>query len=148
MKAFATILLIMVFLLGVPLSSIAQESNTKIEIGESTIASLLMGLNSDNMGLKSSCAYMLGELRVSSAVVPLMRVLHNDENEEVRISAALALYKIGTPMSIHAVKQAIRFDDCKRVSKLANKFYSDFVREELKKKDKQETEKLFAQTED
>jgi hypothetical protein len=148
MKAFSTILLILVFFSGVSLSTIAQESDNKSEVSESTVASLLVGLKSDNIGLKSSSAYMLGELRVSSTVVPLMRVLHNDKNEEVRISAALALYKIGTPMSIHAVKQAIRFDESKRVNELAHKFYSDYVREESKKNKTQATEKLFAQTED
>ena len=89
---------------------------------------------------------MLGELKISSAVVALMRVLHNDENEEVRISAALALYKIGTPMAIQAVKQAIKFDDSKRVSTLANKFYNDFLREEFSKTNEQTTEKLLAHT--
>ena len=57
-----------------------------------------------------------------------MRVLRNDKSEEVRISAALALYKIGTPMSINAVKQAIRFDESERVSKLASNFYSVYLR--------------------
>ena len=89
---------------------------------------------------------MLGELKISSAVVALMRVLHNDENEEVRISAALALYKIGTPMAIQAVKQAIKFDDSKRVSKLASKFYNEFMREEFRKTNEQTIEKLFAHT--
>ena len=147
MRVFSTIFLIMIFIVGVPLSSFAKDGDKKTEVSESTIASLLMGLNSDNIGLKSSCAYMLGELRVSSAVVPLMRVLHNDENEELRISAALALYKIGTPMSIHAVKQAIRFDDSKRVSELAQKFYSDYARAELRKNNKRTTDKSFAHTE-
>ena len=148
MKYLSTSLFIGIFLFGVSLSSFAQAIDNKSEVSESTVASLLMGLNSDNIGLKSSSAYMLGELRVSSAVIPLMRVLHNDGNEVVRISAALALYKIGTPMSINAVKQAIRFDDSKRVSELANRFYSVYVREELKKNNEKATEKLIAQTDD
>jgi len=146
MKTFTTIILILVFFLGVPSSSLTKGGDHKNEVGESTVASLLMGLNSDNIGLKSSSAYMLGELKISSAVVTLMRVLHNDENEEVRISAALALYKIGTPMAIHAVKQAIKFDDSKRVSKLASKFYNEFMREEFRKTNEQTIEKLFAHT--
>ena len=145
LKNFTTIILILVFFSGIP-SSLAKDGDKKNEVSESTVASLLLGLNSDNIGLKCSSAYMLGELKVSSAVVPLMRVLHNDENEKVRISAMLALYKIGTPMSINAVKQAIKFDDSKRVSTLANKFYDDFLREELSKTNKQTTEKLFAHT--
>jgi len=146
LKNFTTIILILVFFSGVPSSSLTKDGDKKNEVSESTVASLLLGLNSDNIGLKCSSAYMLGELKVSSAVVPLMRVLHNDENEKVRISAMLALYKIGTPMSINAVKQAIKFDDSKRVSTLANKFYDDFMREEFSKTNEQTTEKLFAHT--
>ena len=74
---------------------------------------------------------MLGELKVTDAIIPLMRILHNDVNEELRISAALALYKIGTPMSINAVKQAGRFDQSKRVNKLAHNFYSEYLRQKF-----------------
>ena len=147
MKAFTTIFLILVFFLGIPSSSFTKDGDNKDPVSESTVSSLLMGLNSENNGLKSSSAYMLGELKVSSAVVSLMRLLHNDDSEEVRISAALALYKIGTPMSIHAVKQASKFDESKRVSKLAHSFYSEYVREEFRKSNEQPTEKLIAQTE-
>ena len=146
MKSFTTIFLILVLFFGVPLSSVAKGGDNKNEFSENTVSSLLMGLKSDNIGLKSSSAYMLGELRVTSAVIPLMRLLHNDENEEIRISAALALYKIKTPMAIQAVKQAIKFDDSERVSNLAHKFYSDYVRGEFKKNNKQKTEKSFAHT--
>ncbi len=146
MKTITTIFLIVVFFLGVPLSSIAKDGDDNKEVSGSTVSSLLNGLNSENIGLKGSSVYMLGELKVTSAVIPLMRLLHNDESEEIRISAALALYKIGTPMSIHAVKQASRFDDSERVAKLAHKFYSDYVRGEFKKNNKQKTEKSFAHT--
>ena len=143
MKTLTKIFLISVFLLGASLSSIAQDGDSKKEVSEDIVESLLTGLNSDNIGLKGSSAYMLGDLRVTSAVIPLMRLLHNDENDKVRIAAALALYKIGTPMSIHAVKQASRFDDSERVSKLAHIFYSDYMREEFKKNNGQEQEKSF-----
>ena len=146
MRDFSIIFLILIFFAGVSLSTFAKDDDKKAKVSESTIASLLMGLNSDNIGLKSSCAYMLGELRVASAVVPLMRLLHNDENDEIRISAALALYKIGTPISIQAVKQAIRFDPSIRVSKLAQKFYNEYTRADLKKNNRLSTEKDFVHT--
>ena len=146
LKNFTMIILFLVFFSGFPSSPLAKDGDKKNEVSKSTVASLLLGLNSDNIGLKCSSAYMLGELKVSSAVVPLMRVLHNDDNEKVRISAVLALYKIGTPMSVNAVKQAIKFDDSKRVSTLANKFYNDFLREEFSKTNEQTTEKLLAHT--
>ena len=129
------------------LSSItfAGDGKSDADVKESTIASLLDGLASDNPGLKSSCAYMLGELKVTEAIIPLMRILHNDVNEGLRISAALALYKIGTPISIYAVKQAGRFDDSERVKKLTQNFYAEYLREKLNNTDDTKTDNLIVQ---
>ena len=145
MNNFAKFLVLMVFLLVLSSTAFAGDGKSEVAVKESTIASLMEGLTSDNLGLKSSCAYMLGELKVTEAIIPLMRILHNDVNEELRISAALALYKIGTPMSIYAVKQAGRFDESERVNKLAQNFYADYLREKLNKTDDTETDNLVAQ---
>ncbi|MEJ2104082.1 MAG: HEAT repeat domain-containing protein [Ignavibacteriaceae bacterium] len=99
-----------------------------LEMKQNTVSSLLIGLNSSNLGLKSSSAYMLGELKVTSAVIPLMRILHENKNEDLRIAAALALYKIGTPLAINAVKQSVRFDNSERVNKLCASFYNEYQR--------------------
>ena len=88
---------------------------------------------------------MLGELKITRAIIPLMRILHNDVNEGLRISAALALYKIGTPMSIYAVKQAGRFDESDWVNKLAQNFYAEYLREKFSNTDNTEADSLFAQ---
>jgi HEAT repeat protein len=101
---------------------------SKDKFNQNTVLSLLEGLNSENLGLRTGCAYMLGELKVSSAIIPLMNMLREDESEEARISAALALFKIGTPMSINAVRQAVKFDESSRVSKLAAAFYQQHLR--------------------
>jgi len=129
MKNFTVITTVLILI--ITLSTIAfsgDNSTKKNDNTENTIASLIEGLNSDNTGLKTSCAYMLGELNLTEGIIPLMKLLRNDESEEVRICAALALYKIGTPVSIFAVKQAIRFDESERVNKLAAKFYYDYLR--------------------
>jgi hypothetical protein len=145
MKYFTRILTLMVLLLVLSSTTFAGDGKSEVDVKESTIASLLEGLATDNIGLKSSCAYMLGELKVTEAIIPLMRMLHNDANEELRISAALALYKIGTPMSIHAVKQAGRFDGSERVNKLAHNFYTEYLRQKLNNTVATATDSLIAQ---
>ena len=145
MKHFTRILALTLLLLLLSSTTFAGNSKSEVDVKESTIASLLEGLTSDNLSLKSSCAYMLGELKVTEAIIPLMRILHNDVNEELRISAALALYKIGTPMSIYAVKQAGRFDESERVNKLAQNFYAEYLRQKLNKTDDKEADGLIAQ---
>lgn len=145
MKHFTRILALAVLILVLSKATFAGDGKSEVNVNESTIASLLEGLASDNMGLKSSCAYMLGELKVTEATIPLMRMLHNDVNEELRISAALALYKIGTPISVYAVKQAGRFDESERVNKLAHNFYTEYLREKFKTTVATATDSLIAQ---
>jgi HEAT repeat protein len=129
MKNFTAFVTVLILIIILSTTSFAGDNSTKkYERTQNTVSSLIEGLNSDNIGLKTSCAYLLGELNVTEGIIPLMRLLRNDESEEVRICAALALYKIGTPISIFAVKQAIRFDESDRVSRLAAKFYYDFLR--------------------
>lgn len=126
MKFLITIPLLTLLLIGE--SNAAGNPNEAKEIKQNTISSLLKGLDSDNLGLKSSCAYMLGELRLSTAVIPLMKILRESENDDLRIAAALALYKIGSPIAVNAVRQSIRFDESERVSKHCAAFYNDYLK--------------------
>lgn len=126
MKLLITIPLLTLLLFG-NTNAGGNPKETK-EIKQNTISSLLDGLSSDNLGLKSSCAYMLGELQVSTAVIPLMKILRGSDKDDLRIAAALALYKIGSPIAISAVKQSIRFDESERVSKHCAAFYNNYLK--------------------
>ena len=126
MKILLTLILLPLMIISI--SAEGKIKNKEVLVTDNTISSLIEGIESDNIGLKTSAAFMLGELKVTEAVIPLMRLIHNDDCEEVRISAALALYKIGTPLSINCIKQAIRFDGSERVSKIAQTFYNEYLR--------------------
>jgi HEAT repeats len=129
MKLTLTILLLII--IAITTTDISAKPKVKTKIKDNTVESLMEGLNSENLGLKCSSAYMIGELQLSKALIPLLKILHEDENEEMRIAAALALYKIGSPIAIQAVKQSIRFDDSERVSKLCANFYSEYLKSKL-----------------
>ncbi len=102
-----------------------KESKPAFNI-ERVEANLIAGVQSDNLGLRTSAAMMLGDLRSKKAVLPLMGMLKNDTDERGRIAAALALYKIGNPVGLYMVKQTARLDDSGRVRKLCWLFYQDF----------------------
>lgn len=89
-------------------------------------ANLLVGLASDNLGLRESCAFMLGEIGSKKAVVPLMAMLH-DGVESSRVVAALALSRISDARGVYAVKQAAKFDASERVQKLAAWYYNQYA---------------------
>jgi hypothetical protein len=91
------------------------------------VENLLTGLSTDNAGLQRSSAFKLGELRSDAAVIPLMALLHNNENEDVRIAAAWALCQIGDARGTFAVKQAVTFDDSKKVRATCAWYYETYV---------------------
>jgi HEAT repeat protein len=92
------------------------------------VQNLLIGLKSDNHGLKTSAAFMLGELKASEAVIPLMALLRSEESECCRIVAALALCRIGDARGAYAVKQAVKFDESTDVAQKCAWFYEQYVR--------------------
>ncbi|MEJ2617652.1 MAG: hypothetical protein P8Z35_22040, partial [Ignavibacteriaceae bacterium] len=91
------LLLILFIFLLVASFGIAAGPNKAIDNKqmEKAVTNLLIGLKSDNAGLRSSSAYFLGEYNSREAVIPLMKILKSNAEEELRIQAALALIKIG-----------------------------------------------------
>lgn len=91
------------------------------------VKSLLNGIASGNMGLMVSSAQFLAEYKSVRSVIPLMEMLHEAENEESRIAAALALIKIGDSRGVFAVRQAAHFDDSEHVRNMCMKFYCAYL---------------------
>ena len=110
--------------------TLSQEiEEKKITPKENCIKTLIQGINSDNPGLKASCIYMIGELCCDRGVVTLLDILHSNPSEEMRILAALSLYKINDSRGIFAIKQAIRFDESERVKRLCETFYKAYLQD-------------------
>ncbi len=100
-------------------------ANDKIQSQYSSIEkNLLVGINSDNQGLKLSCAYFLGEIRSEKAIIPLLSILHNSNECCARQVAALALFKINSERGMFAIKQAIKFDDNEQTKKICRVLYT------------------------
>ncbi len=87
---------------------------------------LLIGIATDNMGLRLSAASILAEVGTSKSVVPLMAMLHNGCEEE-RIVAALALSKIGDERGEYAVRRTVMFDPSEKVQRLAAWYYNEYA---------------------
>ena len=93
-------------------------------VSNNAVKNYLVGIKSDNLGLRTSCAYFIGEYKIEEGIIPLIRMLNNEKNEEARIMAALSLAKIGTGKSVYAIKQAAVFDRSERVRTLCARFYN------------------------
>lgn len=128
-------LILFVFFVAI-LGQVSFGSNNPVKKSEMNreliIKNLMVGVKSDNYGLRTSSALLLGEFKADESVIDLLRMLHSEETDDARIVAALSLLKIEDSRGIYAIKQAIRFDKSERVKKLCEKFYYHYV-ESLKK---------------
>jgi hypothetical protein len=114
-------------------SSIKASDKEKVVSGEKynkVVDNLLVGVESKNDGLRISSAFHLGEYKATKSVIALMRILHDDKNENARISAALALIKVGDARGTYAVKRAAVFDESERVKRVCEKFYLDYLQKQ------------------
>jgi hypothetical protein len=87
----------------------------------------LIGLASDNEGLRISCAFNLGEMKSTNAVIPLIQLLREGKTCEERIIAALSLVKIGAPQGVYMVSRLAKFHDCDRTRRMCEKFYNGYL---------------------
>lgn len=133
MKRSAIILSVVALsiMLIVPVSA----NDLKKELGEArynkAVENLLVALKESNTndGLRRSAIYQLGELQADDAVIPIMAVLRRCHDEKCRVAAAWALCKIGDSRGTYAVKQAVRFDDSKKVQLHSAWYYNLYVSE-------------------
>jgi len=86
----------------------------------------LKGLNSNNTQLKVSCAYFLGEMQSSRAVIPLMAVFNNTKNAGAKLVAAWSLLKIGDARGVYLVKSNIESIYCREISCMLKFLYMDY----------------------
>jgi len=87
----------------------------------------LIGLASDNEGLRVSCAFNLGEMKSQKAVVPLMQLAREGKTLEERVIAALSLVKIGDLQGVYLVSRLAKFSECEKTRRMCEKFYNGYL---------------------
>jgi HEAT repeat protein len=121
--------IVLMIMLIVPTSA----NDLKKQLGEArynrAVENLLVALKETNTndGLRRSAIYQLGELQADDAVIPIMAVLRRCHDEKCRVAAAWALCKIGDARGEYAVKQAVRFDDSRKVQIHSAWYYNLYV---------------------
>lgn len=120
-----------VFLLSA--TALGKETVTprKLTIQKNTISSLLMGISSDNLGLRTSSAYFLGEYKSDEALIPLLKMLKSDCCEEARIMAAVSLFKLNSGIGNYSIYKASQFDESEKVRAFCKRLYLERIKEDF-----------------
>lgn len=93
------------------------------------VAAAAARLKSYHANSRKEGAYTLGRLRDPRALPPLIYVLKNDMNQDVRVAAALALGEIGDPRAALPLEQAVVYEKKQVVKDAANQALSRLPRE-------------------
>jgi len=91
---------------------------------------LLAGIKSGNIGLQTSCAYFLGEMKSDRALIPLLKLVKNGATEEARIIAALSLYKIESKIGMYSLKYLAETDESELARQVFARIYQKYVFDE------------------
>jgi hypothetical protein len=116
-------------------AGLAQEVNFSPDKKSVVVENLTIGIESDNNGLNISSARVLYDLidegymngnDADKAMIPLLRLLDNGETDEVRIAAALALFKLGNSIGIYKLRGVAVFDDNERLGNICKNLYYSY----------------------
>jgi len=102
-------------------SSFSEEEKERIE------ENLLQGVTSNNLGLQTSSAYFLGELKSDKAIIPLMRLVRAGNSEEAKIIAAVSLYKIESARGMYLIKQLSKHEENEMVKRNFTRIYNTYA---------------------
>lgn len=108
-------LTIIVFLL---IPAIIFSHSPKKQLSEKDIDNLILCIESENDGIRSWGVFFAGKYLVQETVIPLLKVLHEDDNEAIRKIAVHSLYRIGDTRGNFTIKGSARFDESEAVRKL------------------------------
>ncbi|MBU2492646.1 MAG: HEAT repeat domain-containing protein [Bacteroidetes bacterium] len=123
-----TVLVLFLTFISIPINAKLLPADSSVKVTKSRIVdNLLVGIKSQNEGLKLSSLFQLGNYAMDKAVIELMRTLKDDSKAEARITAALSLYKLGDPRGLFAIGRAAIFDESPRVRKMCEKYYQQSV---------------------
>lgn len=125
-------LMVVLFSLSFLLTALAQDVKFSAEKKSLIVDNLTIGIKYDNSGLNASSADVLFNLinekylessDASRTLIPLLRLLDKSHNEEVRIAAALALYKLGNSIGIFRLKCVAKSDDNEKLRTICKNLY-------------------------
>jgi len=126
-KVFSSLLILSFFLFTGFSFAEVNKTTSNANTYETIELNRLIGLSSDNDGLRVSCAFNLGEMKSQKSVIQLMHLLREGKTLEERVIAALSLVKIGDKQGVYLVSRLAKFSDCEKTRRMCEKFYNGFL---------------------
>jgi HEAT repeat protein len=105
----------------------AQNTLAEFTNHKYALDNLIMGIHSENEGVRKSAIYFAGKYKVEETAVDLINQLNKEENPSVKILIALALFEMGSREGLEAVRKLSVTEGNPRVRKMATFIYNESV---------------------
>ena len=84
-------------------ASAQSASAKKFEFKKNAVENLILGIQSENDGLRKTSIYYAGKYQIDQTVDALIDALKDEKNSNLRILIALSLFRIGNDNGLDAV---------------------------------------------
>jgi HEAT repeat protein len=90
------------------------------------LANLSVAIQAENLGLRKSAVYLAGLYSLNEVVPALVSQLEKENNSDVKILIALALYRMEDPIGMEAVEKLYKNDSNVRVKRMSKAIVDEF----------------------
>lgn len=90
------------------------------------MANLSVAIQSENLGLRKSAVYLAGLYSLNEVVPTLVTQLERENNSDVKILIALALYRMGDAQGMEAVEKLYGKDENVKVKRMSKAILDEF----------------------
>jgi len=120
---------VLVLVLGLVLTSNLFAQNTMAEFTKHKYAldNLIMGIHSENEGVRKSAIYFAGKYKVSETAQDLIDQLNREDNSSIKILIALALFEMDSKEGLEAVKKLSLSDKNVKVRRMTAFIYNEYL---------------------
>lgn len=119
---------VLVLVIGLLLSNsiFAQNSLSEFTKNKYALDNLIMGIHSDNEGVRKSAIYFAGKYKVLESAEVLIEQLKKEENPGIKVLIALALFEMESKEGLDAVRKLSKNDESVRVRNMATFIYNEY----------------------
>lgn len=90
------------------------------------IENLEVAIQAENLGLRKSAVYLAGLYSLNEVIPVLVKQLEKENNSDIKILIALALYRMEDPVGMEAVEKLYKNDSNVRVKRMSKAIVDEF----------------------
>jgi len=120
--------LVVVLFFALFTNSFAQNQSTKdLGLSKNSSQSLVMGIHSDNTGVRESSIYLVGKYRISDLENELISQLKVEKDSDIKVLIGLALFRMNSEKGMNELQMLTKKDSNPRVRRMSQAIYNEYL---------------------